>query len=65
MTVWATSVIVFPEQPTATGGGSFTTKTLNGLLPVRQPLYAIYPWSTYGAESGGTIAGQGGSINVY
>ena len=61
--VWPAALFVFPEQPTLVGGGTFT-KQIPGRA-VTPPFYAVYPWLTYGSEAGSTIAGQGGSINVY
>ncbi len=65
MAVWATALFQRDEYPTDAYGGTFTAKAPAGLLPDRPPFFAVYPITTLGGASGGSLAGQGGGIIVF
>jgi hypothetical protein len=67
MAVWATSVVIDDNGQAATAdAGTFTAVTQNGRLPVpNQPELGVYPITTLGGSTGGTIAGQGGAISIF
>lgn len=63
-----TGIVVQDEAPTATGGGPFTTKGGNGLLPVMkegQPAPAEYPILSWVGVEGPPQIATGGAVSLF